>query len=304
MLSALIKDIRALPNNLELTLMRDDRLPLPFPGDGIQTVMVGVTDPFHALWMEWISRCDAIWPIAPETGGVLERLCLDVETAGKALLTSPSSAVRLAASKLKTAQRLAKSGLPVVPTEILDGTCPPAWPIAVAKPDDGAGCEGTLIISDPVQLQTLAGRQGWIVQPLLEGKTISLCVLFANGGARLLSCNLQQIERIGEGFALKGIIVNAITDRDGSMQTLAESIAHAIPELWGYVGVDLILTGDGPVILEINPRLTSSYAGLGLAMGENPAAWVLHLLTTGQLPPVVGDKGKPVEILWGDTNGN
>jgi predicted ATP-grasp superfamily ATP-dependent carboligase len=166
----------------------------------------------------------------------------------------------------------------------------------VVKPDDGVGCEGTLIIRDPAQFQTLAGMEGWIVQPLLEGEAISLSVLFANGRARLLSCNRQRIERAGGGFVLKGVSVNAIPDHDGSLQTLAESIARSMPELWGYAGIDLILTDDGPVILEINPRLTTSYAGLRLATGENPAAWVLHLLTTGQLLPVPSRKGKPVEI--------
>ena len=304
MLCALVGDLRILPHGLKLTILRDDRLPLPFQCEGIQTVMVGVTDSFQTLWLEWISCCDAIWPIAPETGGILEQLCLDVEAAGKNLLNCPSSAVRLAASKLKTARRLAESGLPVVPTEMLDGTHLPAWPAFVVKPDDGAGCEGALIIRDPVRFPTLADRVGWIVQPLLEGETISLCVLFANGCARLLSCNLQQIERIGEGFALKGVAVNAFPDRDGSFQTLVEGIARAMPELWGYVGIDLILTGDGPVILEINPRLTSSYAGLCLATGENPAGLVLQLLITGRLPPVSNHAGKPVEIRWDNSHGN
>ena len=304
MLSALISDLRALSLDLELTIFRDNRLPLPFQGDGIQIVMVTDADSFQALWMEWVGRCNFMWPIAPETGGILEQLCLDVEAAGKNLLTCPSSAVRLAASKLKTARRLAESGLPVVPTEILDRTSLPAWPASVVKPDDGAGCEGTLIIRDPVQFQTLADREGWIVQPLLEGEAISLCVLFANGGARLLSCNLQQIERIGGGFALKGVTVNAMPDQDGSLQFLAESVARAMPELWGYAGIDLVLTGDGPVILEINPRLTTSYAGLCLAKGENPAAWVLQLLTTGELPTLPDHKGKPIDIRWGNSHGN
>ena len=34
----------------------------------------------------------------------------------------------------------------------------------------------------------------------------------------------------------------------------------------------------GPVVLEINPRLTTSYVGLRPALGRNPAALVLELL--------------------------
>ena len=55
----------------------------------------------------------------------------------------------------------------------------------------------------------------------------------------------------------------------------------AIPGLWGYVGVDLMLAKEGPVVLEINPRLTTSYCGLRRALGINTAAMVLDLLRTG-----------------------
>jgi len=55
-------------------------------------------------------------------------------------------------------------------------------------------------------------------------------------------------------------------------------VAQAIPGLWGYVGIDLVDTADGPQVIEINPRLTTSYCGLASALGINPAARVLALL--------------------------
>ena len=105
------------------------------------------------------------------------------------------------------------------------------------------------------------------------------------------------IAQTGQGFILKGCQVNALYDADGHWQSLAGRVALAIPELWGYAGIDLILGPDGPVILEINPRLTTSYAGLRSATGENPAALVLDLLRTGALPPLRTAPGRPVEIL-------
>jgi predicted ATP-grasp superfamily ATP-dependent carboligase len=47
--------------------------------------------------------------------------------------------------------------------------------------------------------------------------------------------------------------------------------------LWGYAGIDFIDTDAGPLALEVNPRLTTSYAGLRRAMGINPALLVLEL---------------------------
>jgi len=43
------------------------------------------------------------------------------------------------------------------------------------------------------------------------------------------------------------------------------------------VGIDLIDTESGPVVLEVNPRLTVSYAGLHSMLGFNPAGKVLAL---------------------------
>ena len=77
------------------------------------------------------------------------------------------------------------------------------------------------------------------------------------------------------------IEVNApVEDRD-DLAALAGRIATALPGLWGYVGVDLVMTDRGPVVLEVNPRLTTSYCGLGRALGTSVAAMVLDLLAPG-----------------------
>lgn len=282
---------------VELIILHDDRLPPPRLDGPVHVVAIGADDPFQAIWREWLGCCDAAWPIAPETGGILARLCLDAETAGIPLLTSPSSAVHLAASKLATARHLALSGLLVAHTLPLSAWTPQTGQPFVVKPDDGAGCEGARIIRDPAQFQPPSSMQGWIAQPLLEGEPLSLSALFAHGQARLLSCNRQRIVQAGDGFKLKGCQVNAIADVDGRWQALAAGIARALPGLWGYAGIDLILGADGPVILEINPRLTTSYAGLRQAIGENPAAWVLDLWQTGQLPGLRSHTGLAVDVF-------
>jgi predicted ATP-grasp superfamily ATP-dependent carboligase len=41
--------------------------------------------------------------------------------------------------------------------------------------------------------------------------------------------------------------------------------------------VDFIETQAGPIVIEVNPRLTTSYAGLRRAIGVNPAHLVLDL---------------------------
>ena len=52
------------------------------------------------------------------------------------------------------------------------------------------------------------------------------------------------------------------------------------------MGIDLIETDSGPVVLEINPRLTTTYTGLRDAIGQNPAALILSLASGGPLPTI------------------
>jgi predicted ATP-grasp superfamily ATP-dependent carboligase len=156
----------------------------------------------------------------------------------------------------------------------------------VVKPDDGAGSERTEVIPDralaEARLEQLG--PGFVAQPWQPGTAISLSLLCADGEARVLSCNRQQV-RIAEGqVSLGGIVVNGEARLAPLLLGLAGQVARALPGLGGHVGVDLILGTDGPVILEINPRLTTSYCGLRRALGVNPAALVLELSRTGRLP--------------------
>ena len=97
-------------------------------------------------------------------------------------------------------------------------------------------------------------------------------------GAYELSCNRQEIAVRGGRVSLEAIHVNALPDPDRRFADLARRVVAAVPGLWGYVGVDLVLTRDGPVVLEVNPRLTTSYCALRSSMGLDVAALVLDLL--------------------------
>ena len=256
-------------------------------------------DEAEGCWREQIAVADAAWPIAPESGGVLENLCRDVERAGIPLLNCPARAVRLAASKLATAERLHSCGVPVVPTDPLDASARPARFPVVAKPDDGAGCDGNRILSSPAewdQFVESGPSQGWVFQPLISGEPLSLSGLFLQGEALLLSCNRQHIAREQGRFSLKGCGVNAVADDSGTFERLLAQVAAAVPELWGYAGVDLILSAHGPLVLEINPRLTTSYAGLRRSIGMNPAQLVVDLLREGRLPQLDAMTRMAVEI--------
>jgi predicted ATP-grasp superfamily ATP-dependent carboligase len=64
----------------------------------------------------------------------------------------------------------------------------------------------------------------------------------------------------------------------------AETVAKSFHGLRGYVGVDLVLTEKGPVVIEVNPRLTTSYVGLRKIAGFNLAQAIINAVFEHELP--------------------
>ena len=64
----------------------------------------------------------------------------------------------------------------------------------------------------------------------------------------------------------------------------AKKIVKSIQGLRGYVGVDMVLTEDTPVVVEVNPRLTTSYVGLRMVSGFNPAEALTDSVLERKLP--------------------
>jgi tyramine---L-glutamate ligase len=277
MLRALLADLGRVPS-VRLTTSRDPRLPAL---SEVRAIVPAPGEDAFALYARAARAADAVWPIAPETDGLLERLARETLGLRKILLGCRPDAVHLAASKRATALALQEAGVPVVPTfgeRDRLAPCPGRW---VVKPDDGVGCEGAVLVSDwRAAAARLAGRSGNLVaQPWIDGRAASLSLLCRDGNARLLSANLQHVGIVDGRPRLQGITVNAVADREGTLSGLARRIAAVLPGLWGYVGVDLVLLDQGgALVLEINPRLTTAYCGLRRALGINPAALVLDWL--------------------------
>lgn len=278
MLRALLADLVQLPG-IEVITLGDPALPMPDVPAGAQVVADG--GPFARRFNACVQAADAVWPVAPESGGLLESLSRKVLRSKRILLGSKPGAVRLAGSKLLTGRALAKAGIAVAAAYAPWDSLPAHSGAWVVKPEHGAGCVDTRIFSGAhAALDWIAesGGEGYVLQPFIPGKVCSLSLLCRDGVARLLSCNEQRIAVRGNQFHFLGSTVNCMADSNGEFERLGQRIAALIPGLWGHVGVDFILAECGVVVLEINPRMTTSYAGLHAAIGCNPAALVLDLL--------------------------
>ena len=296
MVRALLGDLADAPG-VEVFTARHPSLP---PLRGVQQIVPWPDEPPLELYSRALASADAAWPIAPETDGVLERLARQTLDLRKHLLGSPPDAVRTAASKSATEIVLRDAGVPVVPTFSNAGEIPELPGRWVVKPDDGAGCAGTRqVASARLAREALENAPGRLVaQPWLDGEPLSLSLICDQGQAVLLAGNRQRV-RISDGrIRLTGLAVNATFDRLADLAGIAGRVASAMPALWGYVGVDLVSTRHGPVVLEVNPRLTTSYCGLREALGVNVAELVLQLARDGTMrtPPVPALTGRMVEL--------
>lgn len=275
MLRALVDDLTAIPG-IEVTVMRDLRLKDDLPA---KVLAVG-SGQFDAVFRLAMRECDAAWPIAPEQDGILTRITGEIMACGRTLLGNRLDAVTIATSKHATADVLARAGIPVIPVYRSERELAPGVHEIVVKPDDGAGCQDTHFFDDRAKLREwLSAHPGEkrIFQHYVRGEARSLSLLCCAGKARVLACNRQVVNLEEGAFRFAGVSVNALADSGGRYALLAARIARALPGLWGYCGVDFMETDAGAVVVEVNPRLTTSYVGLRKAIRRNPAQLVLEL---------------------------
>ncbi|MET0081352.1 MAG: ATP-grasp domain-containing protein, partial [Candidatus Thiodiazotropha lotti] len=137
------------------------------------------------------------------------------------------------------------------------------------------------------QLRLVPAGGDYVAQPFIHGTPTSINMLVNHGDALVMSVNHQRIAMTDTGFMLLGCVVNGQLEDKTRFRNLGKAVAAAMPDLWGIIGVDIIDTKEGLQVLEINPRLTTSYVGLKESTGVNPAALVFDLLQNKQ--PLVED---------------
>lgn len=283
MRDALLRDLLPLPYQVITTV--DARLSKPNDCDSCQVITADVD-----VWQQWenyIDMVDAVWFIAPETDGYLEKMTVLALMHQKVIIGCGLTSIRIFSSKLATYQLLRQAKLATIETRLYtnwDKTKSMQW---LAKPDDGAGCEDTVCFDTAEKLEYWLLQNGRInthvIQPFLAGSAASISCVMHQGQARLLSCNQQLITIKDNVLMYKGCVINAMRHYWASFDVLANEIAQLLPDLAGYVGIDVIVhhEPDRPVkvsVVEINPRLTTSYVALREATGYNPAELIMNTM--------------------------
>jgi predicted ATP-grasp superfamily ATP-dependent carboligase len=241
------------------------------------------------------ASCDAVWAIAPESDRLLERIVRRLERRDIAVIGSTSSAVRIASDKAQLPARLTRVGLRHPTTSLVNSLSDAraagrrtGYPLVV-KPSRGAGCRGVRLVRDPAGLadavraaRAANGGGRLLVQSYVPGRSVSVSLLADGRHARPLAVNTQRM-RAGGAFTYQGGTTPLAQPMFDAAAGAAVRVCTSICGLRGYVGVDLVMTDAGPVVIEVNPRLTTAYLGVRAVLDVNVSALALAAWQ-GRLP--------------------
>jgi predicted ATP-grasp superfamily ATP-dependent carboligase len=289
MRDALLADLIEL-DGYEIVTTHDARLAAsPLVKSSLQ-----VDSNFEDSFKRMLTQVDLVWLIAPESNGTLLKLSEMCYESDVIYLGCEFNSTLIGTSKSLAYEALDEAKIFTIPTiagddfvqdtdftvaKSLQALSHSRW---VAKPEDGAGCDGIKVFDDLQKLMTWLKQDdrylNYIIQPYQQGIAASLSMLCRAGKGWLLSCNKQHISLNSDMFNLTGITVNGMQAYWQRFETLARKIAKMLPDAAGYIGVDVIVDveSDKIYVVEINPRLTSSYVGLREAIGHNPVKIILE----------------------------
>lgn len=302
MLRSIVADFKAAGH--EVTVLMDGRLSkLNPPIDADCTVPIFYPHEPEKFLNNIAKINDAIYVIAPETGQTLQSLVELAEKTGKTSLNCKSSAIKTVADKAVLHERLQKNGFLTPKTILLKITDSLAqvkqalkrelnYPV-VFKPVDGVGCGGLSIVKEDAQVEKAiakvkAGSKTtcFIAQEFVEGESASVSVLSTGKKALALSLNKQNISLAEPKMdsSYNGGCVPFVYPFKQEAFALAEKVVESFQGLQGYVGVDLVLVQDKPYVVDVNPRLTTSYVGLRKVACFNVAEALVNAVLKGKLP--------------------
>lgn len=262
MLRAIVTDLSEVA---EIVVPLDPRF-APLSVDVAETVDV---DQRQALWGQWVAgaqECDAALIVAPESDGVLAKAVGTLRGSGIDVIAGSGDFLRVASDKLLTAKTLNAAGVahPLY-MSLSDRRFQKEleqYEKFVVKPRDGCGTQ-EIKIYDSFDDARAVLEENLILQAWLPGRAVSVALVASPTQQTYLPAVSQKLcDLTCEYAGGQGPLDDESQRRATALASRA--IAAMPPTVRGFVGFDLLL-GDRAsedCVIEINPRLTTSYVGL------------------------------------------
>jgi tyramine---L-glutamate ligase len=303
MLRSIVSDFKSAGH--EVTVLLDDqlsRLNPPMAADC--TIPVFYPQEAEKILVNAAKKSGAVYVIAPETQKTLQSLVEFVEHLGKVSLNCDANAIQKVADKTVLYETLKKNGIPTPNTAVInvDVGLPSvkqvinskfSYPV-VFKPVNGVSCGGLSIVKGDAQVEqaidkikTESAAKHFLVQQFLDGEASSVSVLCTGEKAFAVSLNRQNVKVAGPEAvsSYEGGTVPFDHPLKHEAFKMAEKVVESFTGLRGYVGVDLVLAKDKPFVVDVNPRLTTSYVGLREIASFNVAEALINAVLNRKLPP-------------------
>jgi predicted ATP-grasp superfamily ATP-dependent carboligase len=286
MLAAFADDCARVPG-CEVVITWDAPRFGPWERASVHAVQVSNPKEEWRHFLKLSAECDATYVIAPELDNLLATRCQGVVDAGGRLWNSSPEVIELCSDKLQLAAELERIGVATIPTRLFNPAAPaPNHGPAVVKPRFGAGSQSIFGVGSQAEREavrrvfaTEPGTRQGIIQPWIQGTAMSMAALFgADGRCRaVLPAAEQRLSRDGRFRYLGGRLPCSVPC-ESAMADAIRRTAAAIGGFRGYIGFDFVVAGDGrecPLLVEINPRLTTSYVGYRQLAMNNLAEFIL-----------------------------
>lgn len=299
MIQALAADFAALPKT-EVVTLHDQRLSGFHELDGIESILIGSAAEEIRQLAAQAHAADWTIVIAPEFDDILVTRVQQVEQAGGKLLSPNSVTVSLTHDKHETISHLARCGIATPRGETICGDIPLPqglrYPVVI-KPLCGAGSQYVQLIASQNTPITLPADKQFRVEEHCPGIPVSVSVLRGPSGFSTLAPTRQILSDDGKFLYLGGECPLAAELAERANR-LAIAVTRALPPDVGYIGIDMVLGDDeesGDVVIEVNPRLTTSYVGLRQLANCSLAQAILDV-AQGKTPDL-SFRDTPIEFL-------
>jgi predicted ATP-grasp superfamily ATP-dependent carboligase len=300
MLRALIADLKMLGHHV-ITFLDSRIIAFDPPLQADKVIPISSNNNLYEKIRKMHGSVDAVYVIAPESGGILGKIVRDIEELGFVTINCNSKSIEKSSNKLNVYETLNRIGVAVPKTmpvnvqedirRIKSLAKELGFPL-VFKPAVGAGSEGLSVVGREEEVDAAVKRvkssssDFFLIQQFVKGVPASVSLICDGKHALPLTLNAQllKLDPSKSSLSYEGGMVPLHHPQEMEAFKVAQLTVECFEGLRGYVGVDLVLTNSGPVVMEVNPRLTTSYVGLRKVLDSNPAIAILNSIINSELP--------------------